>query len=80
MQNPLALLITLVFGFDVTCGVNVNVNAKCSNKLQLHMMVNATGRFAFSLLLFGPHLAVCLSPSRPFLRFFMRFCKAPTVV
>ena len=78
MQNSLAFLITLVFGFDMTCGQNV----KCSVKLQQHMVVNTTGRFALSLLLFGSHPAelFSLSPSTPFfLTFFMRFCKALTV-
>lgn len=47
MQNSLAFLITLVFGFDMTCGQNV----KCGVKLQQHLAVNTTGRFALSLLL-----------------------------
>ena len=57
MQNSLTFLITLVFGFDLTCGQNV----KCSAKLQQHMAVNAISRFAFSLLLFGPHPAILVS-------------------
>ena len=75
MQNSLAFLITLVFGFDMTCGENV----KCSTKLQTHMAVNAPSRFAFSLLLFGPHPAISVSFDAVFLTFFMRFCKALTV-
>ena len=68
MQNSLAFLITLVFGFDMTCGQNV----KCSVKLQQHMAVNTTGRFALSLLLFGSHPAVSLSPLTPFFGHFSR--------